>query len=474
MSNGTGFQTDGEDHVAFFATHESEVRSYCRRLPSLLRSAKGAKIFDAEGREYVDFMSACGALNYGHNHPRLQAAAVEYMLADGISAGLDFHTEAKYRFMRRFEDRILAPRGLVYRMQFPGPTGTNCVEAAIKLARKVTGRNVVAAFTNAFHGMSAGALSATASAAARRSAGGLLNGVVRIAYDGYGGADERELARFEAMALDPSGGVDPVAAILVETVQGEGGLNVASRKWLVALAGTARRLGAVLIVDDIQAGCGRTGPFFSFERAPIVPDIVCLAKSISGYGYPMSLLLMRPELDVWAPGEHNGTFRGNSLAFITAEAALELWTDEFASGIRARSDILSDWCSSLAGEFPESLKVKGIGMMQGLEFADPGCAAAAADSASRSGIVIECCGPRDEVLKVMAPLNIEPDLFRSTLASLADSIRRVLYRSDEAVPRLERDEAVLDPHDDCRDAVTGAELPHRVAEVELHGLLGDR
>jgi diaminobutyrate-2-oxoglutarate transaminase len=432
-------------------------------------------IVDAEGRTYVDFLSACGALNYGHNHPLLQAAALQYILADGIAAGLDFHTEAKLRFIAAFEERVLAPRRLVYRMQFPGPTGTNSVEAAIKLARKATGRSVVAAFTNAFHGVSSGALSATGSAACRRSAGNLLSGVVRLPYEGYQGADVDDLLRFEAIAQDPSGGIDPVAAILVETVQGEGGLNVASREWLVELAGIANRLGALLVIDDIQAGCGRTGPFFSFERAGIVPDIVCLAKSISGYGFPMSLLLIRPEFDVWSPGEHSGTFRGNSLAFVTAAAALELWTDEFASGVQTRSGILTDWCSSLAAEFPASLRAKGIGMMQGLEFVDPRSAIEVADRASKNGIVVECCGPYDEVLKVMAPLNIEPDLFRSTLAKLAAMIGSVLRRSvlQDAL-RLERDEAVLDPHDDRGDAVARAELSHRVADMEFDGFLRDR
>ncbi|WP_247499808.1 aminotransferase class III-fold pyridoxal phosphate-dependent enzyme [Bradyrhizobium sp. 149] len=366
--------------------------------------------------------------------------------------------------MSEFERRILAPRGLLYRMQFPGPTGTNCVEAAIKLARKATGRNCVVAFTNAFHGVSSGALSATASAFCRRSAGGLLNGVMRLPFDGYHGADVADIERFEAMALDPSGGVESVAAFIVETVQGEGGLNVASESWLVELAATAKRLGALLIVDDIQAGCGRTGSFFSFERAAIVPDVVCLAKSISGYGFPMSLLLMRHELDVWAPGEHNGTFRGNSLAFVTAAAAIELWTDEFVAGIRERGLMLTRWCAAMVAEFPARLRSKGIGMMQGLEFADPEEAAATADLASRTGIVIECCGPRDEVLKVMAPLNINTDLFASTLARLGDSVRSALRSRDpETVLVLERDEAVLDPHDDC-GAIVGAESPFQVAD----------
>ncbi|WP_271609773.1 MULTISPECIES: diaminobutyrate--2-oxoglutarate transaminase [unclassified Bradyrhizobium] len=461
------------EHVAFFEYAESEVRAYCRKLPALLKSAKGAVMTDVEGRTYIDLMSACGALNYGHNHPAMKAAALDHLQRDEIAAGLDFHTEAKYRFLRCLHDRILSPRKLNYKAQFTGPTGANSIEAAIKLARKATGRENIVAFTNAFHGVSLGALSATASATVRKSGRGLLSGVVRLPYDGYCGAGVSDLTRFETMALDPSGGIDPIAAFLVETVQGEGGLNVASNRWLVELARIARKLGAVLIVDDIQAGCGRTGPFFSFERAGIVPDMVCLAKSISGSGFPMSLLLIRPDLDVWSPGEHNGTFRGNSIAFATARAALELWTDDFRSGVHERDIILASWCGSLEQEFAGQMRSKGIGMMRGLQFARPDDALEIAERASRSGIVIECCGPRDEVLKVMAPINIELSLFRSTLCTLAVIIRAVLDREQPLPDRLERDEAVLDAHDHGGYAIARPELSHRVADMEFHGLLRD-
>jgi len=458
-------------HVAFFESHESEVRSYCRRLPALLKSANGAVIIDDKGRSYVDFMSACGALNYGHNHPRLKAAALNYIQQDGIAASLDFHTIAKYRFLNGLYDQILTPRKLDYKVQFPGPTGANCVEAAMKLARKATGRETVVAFTNAFHGVSLGALSATASSAVRKSARGSLNGVVRLPYDGYHGAGLDDLLRFRAMAKDLSGGIDPPAAFVVETVQGEGGLNVASEGWLAALADVAKDLGALLIVDDVQAGCGRTGTFFSFERAGIVPDLVCLAKSISGYGFPMSLLLVKPEFDVWSPGEHNGTFRGNSLAFVTAHAAIELWDGGFEKAIEDRSALLEDWCHSLQEEFADQLKSKGLGMMRGLEFVTPDHAIAAADLAAQSRIVIECCGPRDEVLKIMAPINIDLDLFRATLARLADIVRTVLKPRQSYIQRLQRNEAGLDSHDDRGYPISRSQFPHRVADMKFDGLL---
>lgn len=466
-------RSSGEhDYREFFAEHESEVRAYCRHLPALLKTAQGATITDVRGNIYVDMLSACGALNYGHNHPHLRSAAVKYLLSDGISAGLDFHTEVKLRFMKKFERTILAPRGLHYRMQFPGPTGTNCVEAAIKLARKATGRSSIVAFTNAFHGVSMGSLATTGSAFCRTSASGLLGGVIRLPYDGYLGAGLDEIVRFESMATDPSGGIEPVAAILVESVQGEGGLNVASTEWLIGLASAAKRLGALLILDEVQTGCGRTGPFFGFERAGIVPDIVCLAKSIGGYGFPMSLLLMRPQYDVWSPGEHSGTFRGNSLAFATAAAALDLWTSDFAEGIDRRSRMLTEWCRTTCARYPGLLRTKGLGMMQGLHFCDASHAARVANLAASNRIVIERCGPHDEVLKVMAPLNIEVELFASTLDRIGDLVGKCL-ESNEMAPRLERDDAALDPHYDGRDAVAGPQLFHGVADMEFDCLLGD-
>ncbi len=342
-----------DGHQAVFEELESQVRYYCRRVPNLFRSARGAIVRDATGVGFIDFLSGCGSLNYGHNHPHLIAAAIHHLTTGGILAGLDFHTEAKLDFLSKFAGSILVPRGMSYRMQFPGPTGANCVEAAIKLARKVTGRNDIVAFTNAFHGVSLGALALTGSRSSRDASSHLLNGVIRVAYDGYCGAGIDELRRFEAMATDPSGGIDPIAAFIVETVQGEGGLNVATSEWLRALASVAKRIGALLIVDDIQAGCGRAGGFFSFERADLYPDMVCLAKSISGAGFPMSLLLLKPELDVWAPGEHNGTFRGNTLAFATASAALDLWDDDFQRGVAIRANILERWCDDMEMLLPE-------------------------------------------------------------------------------------------------------------------------
>jgi diaminobutyrate-2-oxoglutarate transaminase len=410
-------------HTMQFEKLESEVRYYCRDTPNLFVSARGARVWDNHRTEFIDFLSGCGSLNYGHNHPIIKAALLNYLLHDGIGNALDFHTEAKLGFIESFSEIVLKPKEFDYRLQFTGPTGANCVEAALKLARKFTGRASIAAFTNAFHGMSLGALAATGSRTARKGIEGMLQHVIRLPFEGYLGSSMQDLERFSEMARDPSGGVGPVAAVIVETVQGEGGLNTASDAWLRKLAAVAKDIGALLIVDDIQAGCGRTGDFFSFERAGVVPDVVCLSKSIGG-GLPMSLLLVKPEFDIWQAGEHSGTFRGNSLAFVAATSALSLWSDlEFVQGLAERIRWLDFWCERVALEYRNVIvRGKGRGMMQGIEFASAENAKAVAERARRKGILLETCGPSDEVLKILAPLNIECDLFQEGLCRIEAAI----------------------------------------------------
>jgi len=418
-----------EDRLQEFNVNESNVRYYCRRMPCVFTTARNSIMWDEDGGEYIDFLSACGSLNYGHNHPRLKAPVLDYLLNDGIVNSLDLHTSAKQEFIRKFRKVVLEPRDLEYRLQFTGPTGTNAVEAALKLARKATGRRMIAAFTNGFHGMTLGALAVSGSSSARQSVGGLLDGVVRLPFEGYRGAGIAELDRFQAMALDPSSGVEPPAAFIVETVQGEGGLNVASEKWLRRLSALAHALGSLLIVDDIQAGCGRTGKFFSFEGAGIEPDIVCLAKSLSGIGLPMAVVLLKPDCDVWSPGEHSGTFRGNNLAFVSAAAALELWTEPaFTGSLSALTTIIHETIRQIVEDSaPVPLRMKGLGMMSGIEFPSGALAARVADVAFKRGVLIETAGPNDEVLKIMPPLTIEANLLGEGLRRLREAVRTVLY-----------------------------------------------
>lgn len=393
--------------TAIYERRESVVRSYARAMPRQFGRAQGVWIYSNDGGRYLDFLSGCSTLNYGHNHPVLKQALLDYISADGITHGLDLHTDAKARFLAALEEVVLKPRGLDYRAMFTGPTGTNAVEAAIKLARKVTGRELVIAFTNGFHGMTLGALACTGNASKRGGAGIPLSHVAHEPYDGYHGADVDTAALLEQRLADPSSGLDAPAAILVETVQGEGGLNAASAEWLRAIAAIAKRHGALLIIDDIQAGCGRAGGFFSFEGLGVTPDIVTLAKSLSGLGLPFALTLIRPALDQWSPGEHNGTFRGNNHAFVTAEAALRhFWSDAgFAREVDRRAGLLATRLDRMAAR--HGLETRGRGMMRGVVMPSGEAAAAVTAACFARGLIIETSGAHDEVVKVLAPLTID-------------------------------------------------------------------
>ena len=403
---------------------ESNVRSYCRSFPAEFVRAHAAHLWDKSGREYLDLFSGAGTLNYGHNPDSIKERLIDYIKADGITHSLDMYTEAKNAFMADFDQTILAPRQLQYRFMFPGPTGTNAVEAALKLARKVTGRSNIAAFTNGFHGMSLGALAATGSMRKRRGAGIPLALSDRYPFFGYFGPEVDTIELIAQLLDDPSSGFDPPAAFIVETVQGEGGVKAATDDWLRRLAALAKRCESLLIIDDIQAGCGRTGTFFSFEAAGISPDLVCLSKSISGYGLPMSLLLIKPELDIWEPGEHNGTFRGHNLAFVAGRAALAFWrSNEFHSRVAGNIGLLDEWMSTVAAQLPpDYVKVRGRGLMRGLAFADKDQATAISRKAFHKGVIIEVSGSRDDVLKFLPPLNINPVVLTDALGRLGEII----------------------------------------------------
>lgn len=411
--------------LAVFHQYESEVRGYCRHFEAMFTSASGSIMRDIHGHEYIDFLAACGALNYGHNDPDMQAALIEHISRNGISIGLDLFTEAKYDFLESFHNLILEPRGLDYRVQFTGPTGTNAVEAAMKLARKVTGRTNIIAFTNGFHGVSLGSLAATGNQYHRM--GTNLGGVSRFPFDQYFGPDIDTAAYLDIMLSDPSSGIDPPAAILLETVQGEGGLNAASAAWLQRVAELAKRHNALLIVDDIQAGCGRTGTFFSFEGMGIVPDITVMSKSISGYGLPMAIVLIKPEYDLWCPAEHNGTFRGNVHAFVTARVALEkFWSDsEFFKSVTTKSSMVTDYLSRISELIPASF-IKGRGMMQGISIGSGELAEKICRLCFKHDLIIETSGAHGEVIKLMAPLTTPKNLlyegFDILLNAVADAM----------------------------------------------------
>ncbi|EHI10393.1 diaminobutyrate--2-oxoglutarate transaminase [Mycolicibacterium thermoresistibile] len=406
-----------------FSTIESEVRSYCRGWPAVMESARGSWITDVSGQRYLDFFAGAGALNYGHNNPKLKEPLLKYLMSDNIVHSLDMATAAKQEFLETFSELILKPRGLDYKVQFPGPTGANAVESALKLARKVTGRESIVSFTNAFHGMTLGALSVTGNSMKRAGAGVPLVHSTPMPYDNYFGGVTEDFQWFEKVLDDEGSGLNRPAAVIVETVQGEGGLNVARAEWLRALAELCHTRDILLIVDDVQMGCGRTGAFFSFEEAGITPDIVTLSKSISGYGLPMALTLFRRELDVWAPGEHNGTFRGHNPAFVTATAALKTyWQDDsFTAQTVRKGEFLRNELESIAARH-EGVSARGRGMAQGLKFEQEDLAGAVCRAAFDRGLLMETSGPSDEVVKLLPPLTMSQEELEAGLGILADAV----------------------------------------------------
>jgi len=416
--------------LKIFDRMESEVRGYIRSFPVIFSQARGSLLIDEEKNEYIDFFSGAGTLNYGHNNPIFKEKLLEYLASDGVVHGLDMATSAKKHFLETVDRVLLKPRNWRYTLQFTGPTGTNAVEAALKLARQVKGRPGIVSFTHGFHGVSAGSLAATANAKFRRAAGVALDNTVFMPYDGYFGPDVDTISYLERMLEDPSSGLDHPAAVIVETVQGEGGVNVATLRWLKELERVCRRHDMLLIVDDIQVGCGRTGSFFSFEAAGIRPDIITLSKSLSGFGLPMSLVLFKPELDVWKPGAHSGTFRGNNLAFVTATEALrQYWADDlFTAEIQVKERHVRDWLENVVHSYPEvGLVARGRGLIQGLVCqGQPGLANRIAAKAFSHGVVIETSGAEDEVLKLLPALTIESELLARGLEIIERSVAEAL------------------------------------------------
>jgi diaminobutyrate-2-oxoglutarate transaminase len=414
--------------MGIFEDCESAVRSYCRIWPKVFDRATGSWLYDEDGRAYLDFFMGASALNYGHNNPALKRALLEYLASDRVIHSLDMHTVAKAEFLAAFDELILQPRQLNYRVQFPGPAGTNAVEAALKLARKATGRTEVIAFTGAFHGMTLGALAVTSSKFHRDGAGVPLPHAIQVPFGCRLDSSKAGSPGIYRLLQDSDVGPDEVAAVIVETVQGEGGINVASLEWLSELAQLCRRHGILLIVDDVQMGCGRTGPFFSFEVAGIKPDIVCLSKSLSGYGLPLALTLIRPELDIWKPGEHNGTFRGVNPAFVTGTAALRVyWRDEVLEhDTVAKGQRIAAGLAALAGSVPGTvIQSRGRGLAYGLAFEDGELSRKVSSAAFERGLLVETSGPDDEVVKLLPPLTVTDAEIDQGLTVLADAVQTV-------------------------------------------------
>ncbi|MDO5120212.1 MAG: diaminobutyrate--2-oxoglutarate transaminase [Coriobacteriales bacterium] len=404
--------------------YESNVRSYCRKWPATFATSKGPFMYDEEGNRYIDFFDGAGTLNYGHNNPFIKQAVVDYLMSDGIIHALDMTTSAKVAFIETLQERILKPRGLDYKVAFPGPTGTNANELALKFARKATGRTEVWALMGAFHGMTLGALALTSDTYSRDGAGLPLVGTRHMpAPYTLPGLDA--LAYMEAVLADDHAGASKPAAIIVETTQAEGGIQVLPSDFLKGLRELCTRHGIVMIVDDIQVGCWRTGTFFSFERAGIKPDIVTLSKSLSGIGTPFALTLVAPEFDVLGPGEHNGTFRGNQLGMVAAKAAIDFSLDtDFASTLKSKSILVKELVQGIAAK--HGLEWRGIGMIWAIEMNDGKLVLDTIHKLFDRGVICEACGRGDSALKLMPALITDEDVLREGFAAIDEVLGEVL------------------------------------------------
>lgn len=418
-------------NTSAFEKYESSVRSYCRNFPAVFTKAKGAMMYDEEGNGYIDFFCGAGALNYGHNNDYILGKLIEYLQEDGILHGMDMYTPAKREFLDTLQEKILKPRGLDYRVMCCGPTGTNSVEAALKLARKVTGRSNVWAFMGCFHGMTLGSLSLTTEAYARDAAGVALTNCTHIPAP-YMFPELDVIAYMQRMLDDDHSGVAKPAALVMETVQAEGGIYPFSPEFLRDCRKFCDDNDILLIVDDIQAGCGRTGTFFSFERADIKPDMVTLSKSIGGIGMPIALLLIRPDKDIWKPAEHNGTFRGNQLSFVAGKAALEYMIEHNLDKECARKGVIvEEFIRSEILPLDSRLTYRGIGLMWGIE-----CAALGGDTFSKAiigacfkrNLILERSGRDSSVVKLMPALVIEDDVLLKGLQIVKEAFVEVLSK----------------------------------------------
>ena len=418
------------NYMNIFEKCESNVRSYCRSFPAIFHRAKGSIVYDESGKEYIDFFAGAGALNYGHNHDYIKQKIMSYLDADGIAHGLDMYTSAKEKFLALFNEVVLNPKQLDYLIQFCGPTGTNAVEAALKLARKVKQRTGIFSFMGGYHGMTLGSLSITGNTGIRAGTIGTLNNVTFMPYP-YGFMESFDTIEYmESVLNDVNSGVEKPAAIIFETVQAEGGVVVAPVEWMQRLRQLCDDNDILLICDDIQVGCNRTGSFFSFERANIVPDMVTLSKSISGYGFPMSLLLIKPELDIWEPGEHNGTFRGNQLAFIGATAALEYKGNiNLEQDVKEKELFLKSYLAQQIAPISDKIEIRGIGMIWGIDVKNFGGKSFAKTITSRcfeKGLIVEVAGRNSTVIKILPPLVIDMPTLRKGSSIIKEAFNECL------------------------------------------------
>ncbi len=410
-----------------FEQLESNVRSYCRKWPAVFATAQGSTITDEDGVEYLDFFAGAGALSYGHNNPVLVEVAVEHLRAGRLLHSLDTFTVEKRRFLENMQRYVLAPRQLDMVIQTVGPTGATAVEAALQLAQRITGHRAVVGFAGSYHGMSYRAASISASMAGRATSAHLKD---FVALPFVENVTEEDLALLDRTLRNTVDG-QRIGAVIIEPTQGEGGARPFDPAYLHAIRDLCTELGIIVIADEVQAGVGRTGSFFSFESSGLDPDIVCVSKSISGLGLPMALNLVRRSLDSWTPGEFSGTFRGNNLAFATSATMLETyWADStLEKSTEQRGLVVRTALQNMSDTFGDGkFMVRGTGLLCGLDVGSSELAARIAETSFERRLIVETCGAGDTTVKLLPALVINDDQLHDGLTSLNDAVAQASSR----------------------------------------------
>ncbi len=411
------------------AAIESNARSYPRRIPLALKGASGIYVEDVEGRVFIDCLAGAGTLALGHNHPVVIDAIYQTIGSGSPLHTLDLTTPIKDQFMQDIFDILPENFSRNAKIQFCGPTGADGVEAALKLVKTATGRNLTMSFHGAYHGMTQGALQLMGNLGPKKSLNGHLQDVhfLPFPYDyrcpfGLGGKEgaQASLNYINTILHDPESGIPQPAGIILEAIQGEGGVVVAPDSWLQGLRALTQQANIPLILDEVQTGFGRTGKLFAFEHAGITPDVIVLSKAIGG-GLPLSVVVYQKELDQWQSGAHAGTFRGNQMAMATGSASIRYIKNE---GLHEHAERMGQRLISqlrqLQSLFPQIGDIRGRGLMLGIEIIDPEAEKnalnqpASAGSMAKKiqniclnhGLILELGGRHGSVIRLLPPLII--------------------------------------------------------------------
>ena len=402
------------------------MQNNVRSAPIVFDKASGSELFAEDGKRYIDFHSAGGSQGFGHNNLKVCSALIDYLCNDRVIQTCDRKSVAKRSFIQTFVDKVLLPRNLNHKLLFTDPASGVATEIALRIARRHTKRGSVVAFTNSSHGLTEGALSASSSPHARGDLQYPRANTVFMPYCAYLGEDVDTVAHLRRHLKDTSSGVEVPAAVIVETIQIHGGMNVASDAWLQSLEALCREYGILFIVDETHTGFGRSGAHFGFESAGLNPDMILASNAVSG-GLPISILLLQPELAHWRPGDRSGLFQGDNLAFVAAAEILSQWNDSLVRDIAERSRVLADELQSLPMRFPDRhLRVRGRGMSWGLEFGRPAAASVVSSWALERGLIVEPARLRDDVLLVLPPITVSEETLREGLNLLNEAVAMFL------------------------------------------------